>query len=223
MHERVYRLLLRLYPAQFRRTHGEEALLLFRDRLRDEAGSLRRVRLWLDLLADFGEIRLRGYRELTPAAAVAASGEVPLFGSLEEGHLQARSLWWGGVLSVVLCGSALFALEHGRGQLPQNAVIPPNTTQVSKLRARVELTYEPLKSSKRPMVRLKAVVHASDGGPTPTGKVNFLYGWRTLRSASLDDGSVVVDARLPDGRRLPLDAVYLGDANYSSANSMEKP
>jgi hypothetical protein len=44
-----------------------------------------------------------------------------------------------------------------------------------------------------------------------------------LTSASLDDGSVVVDARLPDGRRLPLDAVYVGDANYSSANSMEKP
>jgi hypothetical protein len=225
MHERVYRLLLRFYPAPFRRTHGDEALLLFRDRLRDEAGFLRRVRLWVDLLTDFGAIRLRGYRELPLAHAVAVSGNgVPSFGSLEEGHLQARSLWWGGVLSVVLCGSVLFALEHGRGHLPRNVVIPPSATQdVSKLRAHVELTYEPLDSSKRPMVRLRAVVHASDGGPTPTGKVNFLYGWRTLTSAALDDGSIVVDAKLPDDRKLSLDAVYLGDVNYSSANSMETP
>ncbi len=96
MLERAYRLLLRLYPAQFRRTHGDEAFQLFRDRLRDETGFVRRVRLWLDLLGDFGAIRIRGYNELPLTPAVASSGysrqRIPSFGSLEEQSLRVSSL-----------------------------------------------------------------------------------------------------------------------------------
>jgi hypothetical protein len=63
MSERIYLLLLRLYPSQFRRSYGEEALQLFRDRLQDETGFLRRSRLWLELVIDLGALHVRGYDE----------------------------------------------------------------------------------------------------------------------------------------------------------------
>jgi hypothetical protein len=225
MHERVYRLLLRLYPAQFRRTHGDEALQLFRDRLCDEVGFVQRVRLWLDLAVDFGAIRIRGYQELplTRAVVLSTSGQqrVPSFGSLEEGNLQMGSLLWGGVLSIVLCGSVLFALEHGRGPLPLHSEISYSSPGVSKLRAHVELTYQLLDRSKKPTVRLKAVVRPFNGGPMPTGTINFDYGWRTVAIGTLVDGEVVLDTKLPDNKGLAMDALYLGDFNYSIARSTE--
>src|ERR1700674_4850399 len=52
MSEKVFRLILHLYPSRFRHEYGDEALLLFRDRSRDETGVWPSVRLWLDLLAD---------------------------------------------------------------------------------------------------------------------------------------------------------------------------
>lgn len=53
MSEKIYAVLLRLYPRHFREQYGDEALQLFRDRSRDEAGLLLRLRLWIDLLNDF--------------------------------------------------------------------------------------------------------------------------------------------------------------------------
>jgi hypothetical protein len=52
MSEKVYALLLRLYPADFLREYGEDALQLFRDRYQDETGFFVRLRLWWDLLSD---------------------------------------------------------------------------------------------------------------------------------------------------------------------------
>ena len=225
MHEQVYRLLLRLYPAQFRRTHGDEALQLFRDRLLDETGYLRRLRLWLDLLADLGSIRIHGYRELSLTPAMAPSGgnaqRVPSFRSLEGESLHAGSLVWGGVLSVVLCGSVLFALEHGKVHLPMRSAVSYSSPGVSKLRVHVEFTFQPLDQSKTPTVRLKAVVRPFESGPMPTGTINFDYGWRTVAIGTLVDGTVVLDTKLPDNRALAMDALYLGDTHYSIARSVE--
>lgn len=52
MSEKLYALLLRLYPSRFRETYGDDALQLFRDRVRHEAGLFSRVRLCQDLLTD---------------------------------------------------------------------------------------------------------------------------------------------------------------------------
>src|SRR5689334_2632688 len=52
MSEKIYALLLRLFPSHFRDLYGEEALQLFRDRAREETGFIRRTRLWLDLVVD---------------------------------------------------------------------------------------------------------------------------------------------------------------------------
>jgi hypothetical protein len=54
---RFYRLLLFLYPAQFRQKFGAEMLRLFKDQWRDAQpgkSTLRRLRFWLWLCADTG-------------------------------------------------------------------------------------------------------------------------------------------------------------------------
>jgi hypothetical protein len=51
MSERIYSLLLRLYPRQFRDEYAGEMQQLFRDRLAAEQG-IARLGLWLDVLAD---------------------------------------------------------------------------------------------------------------------------------------------------------------------------
>ena len=147
MSERIYLLLLRLYPSQFRQTYGEEALQLFRDRMQDETGSFRRVRLWLDLLIDLGALHVRGYHEaaVVPAASSVqgGSGRAPSFASLERSALEFRFVLWGGVLSLILCGAVLFALEHGGGRLPPS-MFDPNAFVVStKARPRIVFSYEP--------------------------------------------------------------------------------
>src|ERR1700677_1847595 len=73
MSEKIYARLLRLYPARFRKVYGEEALLLYRDRLRGERGWVRRTRLWLDLLLDLAASVPREYRRAEPALARASA------------------------------------------------------------------------------------------------------------------------------------------------------
>lgn len=69
MFESFCALLLRLYPAAFRRTHGSEALLLLRDRARHERGLFRRVRLLMDLAIDLGATSLHGWQSSRPLLA----------------------------------------------------------------------------------------------------------------------------------------------------------
>ena len=52
MSERIYRWLLRLYPAQFRAAYEDAALQLFRDRLRDMRSFAGLAALWMRTLAD---------------------------------------------------------------------------------------------------------------------------------------------------------------------------
>jgi Peptidase family S41/N-terminal domain of Peptidase_S41 in eukaryotic IRBP len=72
MSEKIYACLLRLFPSHFREDYGDEALQLFRDRVRDEKGFFLRVRLWLDLLADLAISIPRQYRYVRPALSGAA-------------------------------------------------------------------------------------------------------------------------------------------------------
>jgi hypothetical protein len=224
MYERVYRALLCLYPRRFRESYGEEALQLFRGRMEDERGWLRRLRLWLDLLLDLGAIRIRGYREATVVGTAAATGQragIPSFASLEVRALEARFLVW--VLSVVFCGAVLFALQHGGGRLPLvRAMLGSNDPVIrAKQVPEIEFSYEPVDAVEGSVVRLHAVVKAKGDGPVPTGKVNFLHGWDIFVDGKLVDGSVTVVAKVPKGKRLPLNALYTGDMNYGSVSSVE--
>src|SRR6185295_15448521 len=58
MFEHFCVLLLRLYPAEFRRAYGGDAVQLMRDRARHERGAFRRVRLVIDLTIDLGALSL---------------------------------------------------------------------------------------------------------------------------------------------------------------------
>jgi hypothetical protein len=227
MSERIYRVLLRLYPGRFRAHYGEEALQLFRDRMADERGWLRRSRLWLDLLWDLGATRMRGYHEAATVGAVAATENgvgIPSFASLEVRAMETRFLVWGGFLSVVICGTILFALQHGGERLPFEAgKAESGWVAPEKLRPKIEFRYEPVKERGGSVVRLHAVVRGLVGAPVPTGKVNFLQGWNIFTDGRLVDGSVTVVAKVPSGKRLPLNALYTGDANYGSVSSVEKP
>ncbi len=50
MSEKIYALLLLLYPSRFREEYSEEALQLFRDCAHDEKGLVPKLRLWLKML-----------------------------------------------------------------------------------------------------------------------------------------------------------------------------
>ena len=58
MSERIYAWLLRLYPAEFRKAYGDQAMQLFRDRAREERG-FRRIVFWMDIAATL-RVRCRG-------------------------------------------------------------------------------------------------------------------------------------------------------------------
>src|SRR5215813_10551580 len=62
MSEKIFRLLVHLYPSHFRQEYGEEAVPLFRDRTRDETGVWPSVRLWFDLLTGLSHITSTGVR-----------------------------------------------------------------------------------------------------------------------------------------------------------------
>src|SRR6185369_13231751 len=48
----LYSIMLRLYPSDFREEYGREMRAAFRRQRRDATGLLRRILLWLSLLAD---------------------------------------------------------------------------------------------------------------------------------------------------------------------------
>jgi hypothetical protein len=132
--------------------------------------------------------------------------------------LEFRFLIWGGFLSLIFCGATLFTLQHRGGHLP---VVHAMLLGAGKTRPKIVFSYQPNQPSEGSTVRLLARV-SSDDGPVPTGKVNFLYGWKVLATGTLVNGSATMEVRLPEGKRLPLNALYPGDLNYNSVSSLEK-
>jgi hypothetical protein len=135
MSEKIYALLLRLFPSRFREAYGEDALQLFRDRARDEKGFFPRFRLWLDLLRDLAISAPREYLYAQPAF-IGASAEQHLAGSpaffvLEDASPRPGALLFGGILSLMAVGAFWLAItyvgNHGAagrfasGQSPDNS------------------------------------------------------------------------------------------------------
>jgi hypothetical protein len=116
MSEKLYALLLKLYPDHFRRAYGDDALRLVRDRARAEKGFLSGFRLWLDLLADLAISLPREYGNAPAKAALATqslNGE-PSFQLLAERPLSPALLCVGGTLSAVLFYACVTAVAHNR-------------------------------------------------------------------------------------------------------------
>jgi hypothetical protein len=111
MSEKIYTLLLRLYPSCFRESWGDEARQLFRDRLGDERAFFPRLRLWFDLLVDLAISAPREHRRAHQVVAVRG-GAMPSFNLLDTAPLRVGSLVFGGALSLAAFGACSFLINQ---------------------------------------------------------------------------------------------------------------
>ena len=136
MSEKLYSWLLRLYPANFRKAYGEEALQLFRDCQGDEKGLLPGLRFWLHLLADLAISLRREYRRVQPEAlrarAALGPGGSPSFRSLPYAPPRFGALFFGSVLSLIMLSAIPRLLAHmGNGRPPGMPRPFPSPAQAS--------------------------------------------------------------------------------------------
>ena len=103
MFESFCALLLRLYPADFRRAWGDQAVQLMRDRARDERGVFRRGRLVMDLAIDLIAISLHGWQTRKPS--LARIDGVPRFDIIEVHAPRPEALAAGMLTSLLLFAS----------------------------------------------------------------------------------------------------------------------
>jgi hypothetical protein len=138
MSEKIYACLLRLFPRRFREAYGEEALLLFRDRIRDERGFFPALRLWLDLLLDLVISVPHEYRYVRPelmgvSEPVRLDG-MPSLHVLEAAPLHTTTLFFGGMLSLATL-SVIPALisSFGTSRPPRASVLEPQLQYVNSV------------------------------------------------------------------------------------------
>jgi hypothetical protein len=133
MSEKIYACLLRLYPAAFRSKYREEALQLYRDRLRDEPGLFSRCRLNFDLLIDaltgLPQAWRNSYTIADAQSLMPNADGVPTFRFLDSQPLQPVSILIGSTLSL----AALSAIGLMMG-LPS----PSPSTSTSSRRSPIE-------------------------------------------------------------------------------------
>jgi hypothetical protein len=230
MSERIYAWLLRLYPSHFRKAYRDEALQLFRDRARDERGFLSGMRLWLDLLGDLAISVPREYRH-NPRVVVASPAPhcldgAPSFHILEDKTLSFGSLLYGGVVSLVVYGSVLFVMGHGRSHFTfASSGFQPRpgfAATAAKATPTVVFSYLPTNPTPGSAVTFTATVTGVGDRPTPTGSLRFLYGYTFLKAGTLNNGVVTVNGKVPNPKTRPFRALYLGDLNYNSALEIEQ-
>ena len=133
MSEKIYAWLLRFFPPYFRKTYGDEALLLFRDRFRDERGFFRRLRLWLDLLFDLAIALPREHRRVRPGLVAASTLHrlegVPSFQVMEDEPLRSGALLLGGILAVAILSVFLVLFNQIGDRGPMRISIAQATPQ----------------------------------------------------------------------------------------------
>jgi len=123
--QRVYRLLVRLYPVAHRRAFGDDMVLAFgdhyRDAVQDQGGS--RLRFWMSVLADTGSsllteyaalfrgrrrLRVRTRRRIAAVAALVAIVGAALGTGTATGHVVlTMSILVGALLVAAGVGSAM--------------------------------------------------------------------------------------------------------------------
>ncbi len=103
MSERIYACLFRLYPSAFRDKYQEEALQLYRDRIRDEAGMFHRCQLYCDLLVDallgLPQAWRNTYAATSAPSLVTNADCIPSFRVLDKEPLHPAAILIGSTLS----------------------------------------------------------------------------------------------------------------------------
>jgi hypothetical protein len=118
MFEKIFALLIRLYPARFREQYGEEAMGLLRDRVRDERGAARRLRLWFDLLADFATGLPQAWRNTYSAPVAQPTTGFPVFRVLDQEPLRPASVVAGSVVAIFALAAFVFVMNHASAWHP---------------------------------------------------------------------------------------------------------
>ena len=136
MSEKIYALLLRLYPSRFRAEYGEEALQLFRDRARGERGFFLTLRLWLDLLADLAISVPSEYFHAHPSFIVSPVRQhldgTPSFFLLENESPRLGALLFGSVLSLLPIATVSVLNGHGASYRPLGALVAQSHPNASR-------------------------------------------------------------------------------------------
>jgi hypothetical protein len=143
MSEKLYALLLRLFPSRFHQSYGADALQLFRDRARDESSFTPRARLWFDLLADLIISVPREYfyaqPELLSASTQQNLAASPAFYVLGKEVPRPGALVLGAMLSLAAIFTFSNLLQSGAHRPPfhfsaarsQRSTAPPSHTAPS--------------------------------------------------------------------------------------------
>ncbi len=135
MCEKIYTLLLRLYPPCFRKEYEAEVLQFFRDRFRDERGFFKRARLWCDLVVDVFAGLLPAYRNsyaaTEPAPLSFNAAGIPSFKILDEERLGRGSILMGSAISLIVL--AAFASLLSRPI--ENRALPGSNGRLSPIEA----------------------------------------------------------------------------------------
>jgi hypothetical protein len=109
MFERFCALLLRIYPAGFRRAYGLDAMQLMRDRARHERGVFLRVRLLIDLAIDLFATSAHGWQPDQPLLAQFDGG--PRFDIIDVHGPRPAALAAGMLTSILMLGSFLLLVQ----------------------------------------------------------------------------------------------------------------
>lgn len=126
MSEKIYACLLFLFPSAFRRRYEEEALRLFRDRLRDEQGICRRLRLIWDLLTDvvsaLPQAYGNSYADTAPAASLAPDLDgIPSFQLLRREPIARGTIVFAGVLTLTVQAVFMYVIQRPTPYRPVEA------------------------------------------------------------------------------------------------------
>lgn len=131
MSEKIFALLLRIYPSRFRKLYEGEALQLIRDRLRDERGFPARARLCWDLVADavtgLPQAFQNTYAGPEAASIPAVLAGVPSFRLLQKEPLRPGPILVGSVLSLTALAGLGFVLNHSINVSPTSPSRGPSS------------------------------------------------------------------------------------------------
>jgi hypothetical protein len=217
MSEKVYEFLLKLYPVHFRRTYGDEALRLVRDRALSEKGFLAGLRLWLDLLLDLAISLPREYSRAsaTPIVTTHSLNGTPSFQLLAERPLNPTLVCLAGTLSAVLFWVCISAVAHSR-TFPMLFPAPLSLqgfvqSTLAQIRYHNELPAGDSSGQGGPVAHSFCITAQRD---IPSNSVQPLFAFEFARpgasGAALIDGKVV--KRFNNEQRLSIRAhVFAGD------------
>jgi len=174
MSEKIYACLLKLFPSRFRREYESEALLLFRDRYREERGPMRKLRLCLDLLVDLVAGLPKAYQNsLAAGSSLAPEGHAaPPFQVLESEPLRPGAVLLGTLLSfsAIVCFAWAMGRDIGERLAPVNE--PKSPVEMVMQRLNQPMQPEPsAQPATQPEAAAPANSNASAATPSSNGQV----------------------------------------------------